>query len=102
MLGAGVGAAVADSRSEFGDEFLNQSRFLITQVGLLGRVCIEIVELHEGESFIFEGGSRLGPTPTAGAGAKVKLPRAASDGKGAVDGMMDGEGTRGFVGGLAG
>ena len=71
------------------------------QVGFFGRIGFEVVELHEGESFAFECGGGLGAAPAAGAGAESELPRAAPDGEGAVDGMVDSEGAPCLAIGLA-
>ena len=94
MLWAGVSAAVADGGGEQDCEVFYKLGIFLAQVSFFGRIGFEVVELHEGESFAFERGCGLGVTPAAGAGAESELPRAAADGEGAVDGMVDSEGAQ--------
>ena len=91
LLWAGVGTAGADSGGELGDEFLDELRFLSIQVGLFAGIVGQIEELHRRQFLILQRLRGARRTPTAGARAEDEFPRAATDGEGAVDGMMDGE-----------
>ena len=91
LLWAGIGAAVADSGGELGDEFLNALGFLGAQVGLFAGIVSQIEELHRRQFLILQRLRGARRTPTAGARAEDEFPRAATDGEGAVDGMMDGK-----------
>ena len=85
LLGARIGTAVLDSCGELGNEVFDEIGMFVSQVGFFGGIALEIVELHKRESFVFEGSRRLGAAPTTGTRAEGELPRAAPDGKGAIN-----------------
>ena len=92
LLGARVGAAVLDRSNQLINKLIDQSALLIREIVFFCRVIIQIVELHQGQILVLQRLGRAWVTPAAGARAEDEFPRAASDGKGTINGVMNGKG----------
>ena len=98
LLGTGICPAIADGDSKFTNEFLDEFGFLVAQVIFLGGIIAQVIKLGKGQFLVLECGCRLRCTPSSGSRAKGKFPGPPADGKGTVDGMVDGKGACGLFG----
>ena len=85
LLGSRIGATILDRCDQLGNKLIDQSALLIGKVVFFCRIIIQIVELHQRKVLVLQCRPWAWDTPAAGTGAKRKLPRAAPDGKGAID-----------------
>lgn len=94
LLGSRGGAAAGDGGVDQLDQLIDLVGVFLCEVGFFSWVSLQIIELYRVKAF--SGFARTGLRPATGAGAEAEFPLALADGKRAVDGVVDGEGTSGL------
>ena len=102
LFWARICPAISDGDLELVNKFIDQFWFFLKEIILLCRVIGQVIELQQWELLVLECCRRPWGTPTSGSRAKGQFPWSLADGKGSVDGMVDGKGTRGLVGCIVG
>ena len=102
LFWARICPAISDGNLELVNKLIDQFWFFLKEIILLCRVISQVIELQQWQLLVLECCCRFGGTPSSGSRAKGQFPWSLADGKGPVDGMVDGKGTRGLVGLIAG
>ena len=101
LLGARIGATSLDRDNQLINKLIDQGSILVGKVVFFSRIVFQIIKLHQIKILVLESLSRARITPAARAGTEDKFPRTATNGKGTINGVMNGKGAQRLFDGLA-